>query len=493
MSASVYSFGEWLPDLPDLNNPGITEALNVLPVDSGYTPYLPFVATGTAITGNAEPINGYISRSNTSELLYVFANATTGATGQFFFYDPATATFSAVSATLSSSIVMDFTQFDDLIIASSVGTGPVVHTLGAVSQFTALSVTASAPPSNHVGVINRFVVLGQGTNATGTGVRYVQWSSIDDPRDWPTPNSATAIARQSGSQAFDGNFGYVSGISSGDQHGIIFQQYATHRVTYEGPPTVFRFDRIDAEQGALFEYATIQIGGITYFVSRNGWCITDGVTVKNISDKKMFRHFRASLGNVNLWIYPFLMRVGADPSQSLIFWSYPSTVNAGLSSPLPVHDKLVIYNYKEDRWTHATDSIQTMFGSNSLLGTSPGSLAKMPYALSAGRIGTFSGTPGTAIIVSSELEPNEGGYTRVSGLKPLISSSGTPPTVGVQVGSRIDQATTASYSATTTPTTRTGFADFRAEARYHRGRIYIAGAFEKAIGLEILGQPSGET
>lgn len=491
MSLSSFSFGEWLPDLPDLGNPGITEALNVLPVDAGYTPYLPHLPIGSTLIANANAVNGYIGRSGTTELPYIFANGTTGATGQIYFYDAGTATFSAVSSTLSSSIVFEFTQFDDMVIGTSIGTGPYVHTLGAVTGFTALSATATAPPSNHVGVVNRFVILGQGINAATSSNRAIQWSAIDDPRNWPVPNTATATATQAGSQFFDGNFGIVTGISSGDQHGIIFQQYATHRITYNGPPTVFQFDRIDAEHGAYFEYGTIQIGGLTYFVSRHGFCVTDGVTVKNISDKKVFRAFQNSLGNVNLWVFPFLMRVGADLSQSLIFWAYPSTVPGGLSSPLPLMDKLIIYNYKEDRWTHATDSLQIIFGASSLLG-SASTLARMPYGISAtGRIGTFNGTAGTAILTSAEVEPNTGGCAYIEGVKPIIGSTGSLPTIGVQVGSRNDQGTIVSYSATTVPTSRTGFADFRANDRFHRARVYIAGSFDKAQGVEIEATPAG--
>src|ERR1044072_6088641 len=34
------TFGEWLPDQPERNNPGAVEALNVLPVSGSYGPFL---------------------------------------------------------------------------------------------------------------------------------------------------------------------------------------------------------------------------------------------------------------------------------------------------------------------------------------------------------------------------------------------------------------------------------------------------------------------
>jgi hypothetical protein len=42
-------FGEYLPDLPVTDNPGLTEALNVLPVDKFYRAYHPIAGAGTAL------------------------------------------------------------------------------------------------------------------------------------------------------------------------------------------------------------------------------------------------------------------------------------------------------------------------------------------------------------------------------------------------------------------------------------------------------------
>ena len=50
-------FGEWLPDLPDLDNPGLTEANNVIPSDGGYKPFRPLTSLSDPVpaTSSGEP------------------------------------------------------------------------------------------------------------------------------------------------------------------------------------------------------------------------------------------------------------------------------------------------------------------------------------------------------------------------------------------------------------------------------------------------------
>src|SRR6185295_3648444 len=55
VEAQPILFKEFLPDQPDLNNPGLLEALNCLPVDRAFKSYAPLSGTGgplpTGVTG----------------------------------------------------------------------------------------------------------------------------------------------------------------------------------------------------------------------------------------------------------------------------------------------------------------------------------------------------------------------------------------------------------------------------------------------------------
>jgi hypothetical protein len=397
-------------------------------------------------------------------------------------YKAGLGTWSAASATFSSAAAMDFTQIDDLIVATDISTGPMYKTAGSVSNFASLSGPGAA---THVGVINQFLVFGRFANTGTTSDRQIKWSAIGDPTNWPTPGSDTAIATQAGTQFFDWSHGQVTGIISGDQHGIIFQNYATHRMTYVGPPAVFQFDMVDEHHGAFFDYGSIRIGMLTYFISREGFFVTDGVSVKNISDRKIWRTFQNSSSGNQYSIYTHRLKVAADLDKQIIYWSYISSANL-----TAIPDQMIIYNYREDRWSHAAQSAQFIFGVDKLLDPGlVGGLASLypgaPFGMSGEKLGTFSGTAGTATIITGEVEPNPGGCAYINGVKPVIASSGTAPTIGVQVGSRDDQSASVSYAGTVIPTSRTGFADFRADNRYHRARLFIAGNFDKAQGIEV--------
>lgn len=378
----------------------------------------------------------------------------------------ATSTFSATN--------QQFVQFEELVIATSSG-GLIGHTLGSSSNFFTLG--ASAQSALAVGVIGQFVF--RGNTAAVTGASYqVGWSAIGDPTNWPTPNSATAIATQSGVQFLHAANGAVTNIFGSDQFGVVLQTGGVTRVTYVGPPAVFQFDTIEYGRGCPFQDGAIQVGGLVYYASLSGFFVTDGIKITSISDAKCSKYFQSLISSSGT----SLVFTGVDVPKNLIYWVIPTSGSS----------VLFIYNYKSNRWTYSNDVVgpfvKRVAGSLNLQNEV---LRAFSQSASATRIGTFTGTPGTALMESGEVEPNTGGCALINGIKPMIVSSGAAPTIGVQVGSRDDQATTVSYASTTAPTSRTGFADFRSDARYHRARVYIAGNFDKALGLEIDATPTG--
>lgn len=487
MSITAFNFGEWLPDLPDLGNPGLTEALNVLPLDGSYRSFLPLVTSGSALP--QIPIGAFFGASVSARTLYV---ATGGTVAALTIFRGSGAGWSTVAATASFSVYgdVDFAQFDSMVLMATGGT-PLRHTLGSVATAGSLSISGDPLTSgSRIGVVNRFVVLGD----YGTAHAYVRWSAINDPTNWPTPNSATAIATQAGEQYLDDVYGEVTGITSGDQFGLIFQINAITRMTYAGPPVVFQFDKVDRVHGAMYPNSIVQVGNLTYFAALDGFYVTDGVSVVPIGYAKMDRYFRGQIvlttGAATTGKYR--MTGAYDHIRGLLIWAIATTAS---NSPLQPHE-LLIYNPAEKRWSHAIQDCfcpvqiaPSNFGN--FLDSAPAEYGAISAFDSSFKVGQFSGTPGTAILISAEVEPNPGGCAFINGVKPVIASSGGAPTVGVQVGSRDDQSAAITYATTAAPTSRTGFADFRADNRYHRARVYITGAFDKAQGVEIDATASG--
>lgn len=112
-----------------------------------------------------------------------------------------------------------------------------------------------------------------------------------------------------------------------------------------------------------------------------------------------------------------------------------------------------------------------------------------PRGFKVGVLMDFTGTPGTAIFETGELEANPGRMTFISGVKPVVDA--TANAITVAVGYRNDTQAIATYTAEITTTARTGFADFRNEARYQRVRVKVTGAFTAAQGVEPMAVPGG--
>jgi hypothetical protein len=470
-------FKEWLPDQPEFGNPGLTRAENVIPGDGGYEPFASF-------TANSQTVGTGVLQAGIATV--------SDAGVQFLFVQSGAPIFEAVnnganwtaSGSVSAGSVV-FTQYDDLVIAAGKATRPRAKTIGSSSSFAVLASSGTAPPSNAIGVIGQFVVIGglsQTTGGAGSLIPHaVQWSSIDQPRNWPTPGSATAIASQSGLQELGQQYGEVQAIHGGDQFGVILQEGAVNRMTYVGPPAVFQFDTIDNRQGSVFRQGSIRVGHITYFLSRDGFYKTDGVSVVPIGDGKVDRYFwNAWSGNGAdncCW--------GYDSTKNMLYFGFSTAASSDL-------DSILAYNVINGTWSLARET----GGFRQFITSAPGTdYSDDLYAFSVGTqkiCGTFSGVPGVAVLETGDIEINEGGRAYVDAVKPHVESVGTAPSVTVAVLHRDSLGVTPTYSNEATANSRTGFVNMRVDAKYIRVRETITGNFKKATGFEINARPSGK-
>lgn len=481
MPSVIYK--EWLPDLPELNNPGLVKALNVLPKDGGFAPFLPFSSTGGIASTNAM-LGSFMSSGVTKGAARIY-----GYSGDFYMGG-----FSSVFATRGSATGggngEQFAQYENLVIAVSEGHAPLMHTAGSASNFATLASSGTAPAADAIGIIGQFVVLGSlGTLGATQRPNVLQWSGIDQPRSWPTPNSATAIAQQSGEQELASVYGEVMAIHGGDQFAIVPQKSAVTRMTYVGPPAVFQFDYIERSQGSLFKNFSIMVGGVVYFVSALGFCRTNGVTVERIGAGKVDRFFWDNVDATKTAMFS----CAYDQVNELIYFAYPSLSATGAFSA----DKLLIFNPKTNQWTHANQIVDELITSGNYVRIPPVGILAFSTAGSNSVVGIFEGTAGSAILETGDFELAEGGRGYIDGIKPHVESSGTAPAMGVRIGIRNDLGTAPTYTSTAGPNSRTGFANFRdkgvTDGKYARVELNITGTFKKVTGFEIDADPSGQT
>lgn len=452
-------FKEWVPDAPDFGNPGdLTDVTNAMPVNGSYSPF-PVLASSGAAWGAT--VNGAFSASPT--LLYAGSNTALGVHSGGVW-----TTVSSIA--YSSGDYWQFARYEDYVFATNYVDDIQYQSIGSTATFggiSAITASASIPRARQIGVIGQFLVVGDTSRTASSTVNHkVAWSAIDAPLNWPPAGSTTAIAAQSGEQLLPAEYGAVTGIVNGDQHGIILQKAAITRMTYVGGTTVFQFDSIYKGRGAFYPRSVVQVGPIAYFAAVDGFWMTDGVNAKPLGKVDTF------FANMALANSPNSLIGAHDAKNKLVWWMYPTS-------------KILFYNYAEDRWGKADHALEFIVSS------APDSAARSIRGFNTSHAPNyFSGASATMTLTSGEYEGNPGGYTYVSGVKPIVGwnvaeGSDPAPAVTVALGYRNSNTGDVTYSAETTANSRSGFCDFRNSARYHRARLTIdpSGALDEIRGL----------
>lgn len=497
MSMTQFSFGEWLPDLPFFDNKGLVEALNCVPIDGHYKNYSPYASIATDATIGARA-QGAFAAIDSAGISAIYVGT---ATRLLFKNGAAWNNVSSATYTAASDGYWKFAQFNNRIVATDYADVIQSATIGG-SSFTTLA--AAAPKARHIAKVNQFLIVGDTVDGVNGAVSYrIQWNAINDPTNWPTPNSATAIATQAGEQFMDSAFGPVTGVFGGDQFSIVGQRTGISRLTYAGPPVVFQFDTIEVGRGIWFPNASVQIGNYVYFISHDGFYVTDGVSVKPIGNGKVDKTFLAECDQA----YKERVYGAFDFQSKCIFWTYCSTT-AVSGAP----DRLIVYNFAEDRWSHAQDLITLVFPSYSTgytldqLDTISTSIDGLQITLDStfwqgglrvinafgpdNRLGSFSGASGVAVFESGEIEPQPMGTFYIDAVDPKIT--GAPSAISAQIGTRTSQDNESrSWSAASLRTSRSNLCDFRSDARYLSVRTSVTGNFDRALGFGLRGLPTG--
>lgn len=390
-----------------------------------------------------------------------------------------------------------FAQFDTLLITTNFNDNIQVKTVGSASNFADLS--ADAPKARQIGVINRFVVVGDTDDVTNGAVpSRIQWPAIDDPTDWPIIGTSDARSKQSSEQFLDASYGAVTAIAGGQFFGLIFQQRAITRMTYVGGDLVFQFDTYEKTRGCWAPQSMIQVGERVYFMAADGWYMTDGQQVVPIGNAKFDKTFISEFDQT----YRERLTAGLDLVNKVILWSYPNT---GATNGTP--NRMICYNFIENRASNADCTVQMVFSSvtqgysmddlDSLFTSvddmtisldssfwSGGIPTVMAFA--SNTLGTFSGAILDARFETGETEIAPPGFVYLNGVKPIVT--GNPTSIEVSISLRASQDNESrAFSDGVLRTARTGVCDFRKHGRYASARIDITGGFDRALGIQFEG------
>lgn len=467
-------FGQWTPDRPGIAG-NLTEAKNIIPSASGYGP----------LNGTAN-----LSDAASQSLLTVFPGRWAGATTLFgagatklFKFDPADSDLDDVSRTPTAYSTTDFwqfAQFGSQVIASNGVDKLQAWNMASSTVFADLA--AAAPTASFVTVVRDFVVAAK----TSTYPNRVYWSDINDETDW-TPGAAS----QSDTQDIpDG--GEIRGVTGGE-FGIVLMERGVVRMTYIGAPLFFQFDNIARNIGCYESRSIAQYGPMTFFLSDDGFFVTDGQTVKPIGAERVDRWFYSNADPSQF----SKMSTAVDPVNKIVIWCFRDIFNV---------QKLLMYNWAVDKWTHGDSgadyvaSIATASTTLEQLDNISASLDALPASLdsrlwtggklilggaSGARIVTFAGSDLTGTINTGDITL-EGQETLIRLARPQIDNGSA--TVSVASRYRLDGAISYSTAVAADSENRVSL---RSRGNYHRLSITPTGNFDTAVAVDVDLVPAG--
>ncbi len=479
-------FGEWLPDLPDHLNPGATQAKNVYPAVNSYRPWKSITtATANALDNRCQGASSFTSdggnvsifAGDSSKLYRILANSVVDESGGTTF-------------NTADNGYWDFVKFGETVIAFNGVDAPQAWSLDTSTDFAALG--GSPPSFRHAAVVNNFVVTGFQSTARNR----VQWSSINSATSW------TSGINQADSEDLPEG-GVVTGVTGG-QYGLIFQENRITRMDYRGGNVVFSFRRIEDNIGAVQGKTVIKVGNLVYFLSEDGFRVTDGNSSKPIGNGKVDRFFKDDLR----FAHRERVKAAVDYKNKLVCWSYPSTASG-------VTDKIIVYNYETSRWSIVELSHEMIFnyispgysvddlddypssGSNNLDAINVpldsdifvGGLRSFGVFDTSHKFGTFEGDNLACEIGTAETELFPQHRSLVTHVRPITDT--TSATGSLTFRNRVGDA-----QSTTSPVATmhaSGTIPFHKSARYFKFNMQIAASttWNDAQGIDVEGIREG--
>lgn len=378
-----------------------------------------------------------------------------------------------------------FTQFGSLAIAVNGVDSPQKFDLAAGTNFADLG--GSPPVGTFIATVRDFVVMGK----IGSTPQRVQWSPYNNAEGtWGSVASTQADYQD----LPDG--GNITGLVGGE-YGIVFSESAVRRMTYEGSPTVFRFDKIANDVGCSVPNSVASMGDVAIFLHKSGfYMVQGGQQIKPIGFGRVDRTFWGEFDEANM----SRCSAAIDPVRGLYVLAYPANGSGGTPN------RLLIYSIRADKWARVEQSCEIVFGGVSQVSVtlegldSYGTLETLPYSLDSSfwsgavslllfgfdtshKSGSFSGTTMEATLETGEFNPGGGSRVYVRSARPLVDG-GSPY---VSLGSRETQQGTVTYGSEVGLTVN-GAAPVLGSGRYFRVKMrHPAGeTWTHALGIDDL-------
>lgn len=325
---ALLAFGEYRPDVSDLNREYTSEIENVLPRADGYGPVKELEPYTDALAANCR---GFFFARNADATVTIFAGTAT----KLYKLDNITLAWTDVSLGAGTYTSLDndrnwrFVQFNNYVFATQ--RNAVLQRFDLTSSSAFAAAPGSPPQAGNIAVVNRFLVL---CDLLSNPYR-IQWSGLNDTTNW------TAGTNFSDYQ--DLPSGGIPRAIVGGELGVIMQDTEMRRMIYaQGSDIVFSIDRIGEKLGVIgADGVTTANNQIFAYTTRGFISMTVDGAISEIGEEKVNRTF---LDGADLAAPQYIV-AAADPTRGVVMWSYRDV--AGSASQF---DRLLAYNYILQRW-----------------------------------------------------------------------------------------------------------------------------------------------
>lgn len=483
---TLIPFGAWLPDSPVFNNPGATVANGVFPQSGAqYGPMPAITNIATALTARCR---GALSMTDTAGVTYTYAGDATK-----LYSVNATATTDVSKGGGYTNGVDDnweFVKWGNQCLGTNFADPVQALTIGG-ANFADLITSTRKPKAKHIGTDSHgFVFLGNVTDSVdGAQPSRVWWSALESAVDFDP-----SVSTQSDYQDLVGDGGEITRVVEAGEYTLVFQKRAIQRFDYQGGAVIFNRATIERSRGAVASGSVIVVGRMVFYLADDGFYMCDGAGSTPIGAGKIDRTFWASVEAA----YLGRITVSADPRKKIVVWSYASTSSAD-GTP----DKLLAYNWADQRWSEGDQSTELLFSSVSpgytlegldAIGTdldaftvsldSPswmGGVVQLGAFDSSHRLAEFTGANVAATIETPEVQLVNGQRALLTRAAPIVDGGTLSLTAGTRnrINDAVAYGTAVSQNAA-------GHCHFLSEARYHRIRMTIAsgGTWTHAQGVD---------
>jgi hypothetical protein len=209
-------------------------------------------------------------------------------------------------------------------------------------------------------------------------------------------------------------------------YGLIFQLTGITRANYVGGDVVFTFGLYSQNRGLIARGAAIQVGTLVYFLSQDGFFVTDGNSISSIGTDQ---NNNAGIDN---WFWANVNQAALsaiscayDDTTRCIYFAIPTGANT-----LP--DTLLTYNPVANRWTRAAIATELIFTDDNG-STVPANEIRLGLFTQNHQYSSLLGTPVSGYLESCDLMPVDGSYRFTSGLRPNVACTDAPKgSIGVR-------------------------------------------------------------